>query len=433
MGKDKLKTGLTTRFIVPFYYDRNVLKFYDLAGKSDKWAISNKNRQESDIHDYIMDGIIVSSEGDEDVRHAVNCDYAMACNYDYKGEMPTYRFCFDKASDDTVPIKIRKIGLSLFENGIGFLWYEVFVSEARVYVDFVNCFKELVRKDDPIVRVKKLQIEDNSPIPEDARNIKDRIYECHDHSYRGLWILELLGTLGCNVEFIPNRQSGGVTLPDKALIFNHAVFAETGDIAEYAFRLTKGYNSNYKVPAGIEQEMLKPFENVYYYASGEGCGYYTYVSDVNVDAGKIMKDYFTMYLLALHQVYSLLRYSKRVAQNLPISSTVYLRYSPQLYQELQRINTEINTFLAKNIYASVSFVQHQNDFYNYLITKLRVRENVKALSAGIDALRDMQGDLETEKKARREKRLNLVLAIVAILGVLQSIVAAWDIYNMFIK
>lgn len=109
-----------------------------------------------------------------------------------------------------------------------------------------------------------------------------------------------------------------------------------------------------------------------------------------------------IYVLALYQFYTLLSFSEAIEKRLPIKAENYLDYSPILMDEINTITVKLNIFLARNTYSVVSYIQHHNDFYKYIIKQLHIEENISRLSIGIDSLGKLEKTLEKEKEEQKK-------------------------------
>ena len=58
----------------------------------------------------------------------------------------------------------------------------------------------------------------------------------------------------------------------------------------------------------------------------------------------------------------------------------------------------------KSVHTSVSHVQYQNDVYNYIAKRIRIKENVESLTAGVDFLEELQETREEQKRMQQEKK-----------------------------
>lgn len=245
----------------------------------------------------------------------------------------------------------------------------------------------------------------------------------------GVWVTEMINVLDCGIQYYPgcknnqkvrgNYHGQPDIVPEEALLFSYFPFQE-GDgidsreaLLDAAWHLNNGYSRNFLMPEGMERQMYQPFKEAYWYAASEGCGCYVRVNRENEQflqgnmPHRMRTDYFTLYMLLLYQAYSLLHFSEKIEYELSADAGIYLESSEDYSQKLQLIQTEINTFLLKSVHTSVSHVQYQNDVYNYIAEKLRIKEDVKSLTAGVDFLEELQETREEKQRAEKEKKETL--------------------------
>lgn len=162
---------------------------------------------------------------------------------------------------------------------------------------------------------------------------------------------------------------------------------------------------------------------------------------------KVMLDYFLLYVLALHQHYSLILYARMISERLSAEPDDYTD-STELKESLTEIVSEINTFFVKNVSASVSMIAHQNDFYEYVLERLRVRKNIESVRIGLDAIYKIQlrfaaeednrqRAVVDEKIRKREERaqeadrsLNMSVAILSLLAVISALVDGHELISI---
>ena len=82
--------------------------------------------------------------------------------------------------------------------------------------------------------------------------------------------------------------------------------------------------------------------------------------------------------------------------------------------KIQRLLAEMNTFTMKSTHASVSHIQHQNDFYEYGMTRLRIREDAESVVAGAESLDEMQNLVEAKEKEKNDSVINTALALLSV-------------------
>lgn len=215
----------------------------------------------------------------------------------------------------------------------------------------------------------------------------------------------------------PNAASYPDKVPDKALLFTYAVFDDfcgegpsDEQFLEAAYELTCGYKKSYRMNPETAADMFRPFQNTLWYATRDGCGYFVKSAGDSEEffrhnmRAKIINDYFILYILLLYQSYSLLRFSISIMENLPAGPEAYLTDTGRSMEMLGKLNCEINTFLVKGMHTSVSFVNHQNLFFRYVMEALHIEEDIKSVTVGLNALLELQNSIEKQQEALAEKQ-----------------------------
>lgn len=258
------------------------------------------------------------------------------------------------------------------------------------------------------------------------------------------WIARLMQQFPFEVTYFAKRSNpldASMEIPDKALLFNYIIFDEEADEAsciQDIYHLNNGYNVRYAMGVDFETHLVKPFEKAYFCATAQGCGYYAIPNASNryfylhTKRNRVMMDYFILDILVLYQTYTVLRFTNVMEHELAAESARYLTESADTLTKLKRLSTEINVFLVKSVYSSVSHISHHNEFYDYLIRKYRVRENIEGLTIGLESLQRLQESREQErleeieqKKAKEseqsDNRLNIGLGLISILALISAI------------
>ena len=122
---------------------------------------------------------------------------------------------------------------------------------------------------------------------------------------------------------------------------------------------------------------------------------------------------------------------------------------------MESIHSQINLFLVKSTYESVSNIQHQNGAYIYGKKALRIEEDMKSLTVGLEALcgieverqklileqkrKQEKEELENKEKTERElrekkdKKLNMGLIMFGFLTVISITIDALNLVDWFIS
>jgi hypothetical protein len=427
------------------------------------WERQSLRSGEQDLYDYIVDEFS-APEPFGDIEKA-------GCYWNYvsfKEEPFSFRYVNSNKYDEdaALDISISDMGLYLFRSGIGFLWYEVKFDSQKLensvnLITFQNQFKELNHRPGHLwVDASRLSAPSDMGIAG------------YCPFMLGNWVAERLEFLGASFQAQRKNAYAGVLAefchknkdelykimpeycPDKALIFTYAAFEQSegweaeADVKKTAYYLSRGYKESYEIGEELAKQIYMPFSNVVWSASKEGCGYFAWAGEDNrrFFSGnfyeKVMNDFFLMYIRAIYQSFSLMKYAVYTSQFLPNDSKLYTIVSEDsrdLSEKISEICTKINLFLVKSVATSVSHVQPQNDFYNYVCMRLRIKEDVKSVTAGMaglnelqkEAVRQKQEELAREERAERlaeEKRqreagnrFQIGLGLLTVLATLSAI------------
>lgn len=273
----------------------------------------------------------------------------------------------------------------------------------------------------------------------------------------GKWIASLIQELNgvddnLFIDYFTQRQcSDTVPIPDKAILyaFLSKEYSEDNRKNNYdeAFFLANGYTSTYDIPDNLERSCFVPFQGTTWYASRQGCGCIVTSNSKELNfyksvfKAKVVNDYFFLFLILMNQMYALTYYSEIISRELSSNIDDYTRANEEIKTKLLKVLTEINVFLMKCVHTSVSSLQHQNDYYEYIKQQLNIEGGVNTLRIGIDGLSSLQDSLIQQSNERREKReeegrirsdrlLTLSLACLALLTVISAVSDAktllWD-------
>ncbi len=419
---------IKSKYIVPFSF--GALEYNKLHEKSDSWALEDRSTLESDIYEYVQQSFITT----ENISSADPAS-KIACIYKYNGAYLPENFKLKYINGGAYRyFYMREVHVALFQTGVGLLWFVPEISgkceELSELIDFTYNLKELARneKSNCIFRESIEEVRAGDDIPADKMLPDGRRYKKDSHFFVGEWIDKIAKTISGEITYYPSRvrtiEGERKVLPDKAVLFHCGTVEIDENVDNGIIYLSRGYKSSYRLNSNLQTEMFQPFENVKCYTSSEGCGYYAIVNHDDhaffLDLNKVRNDYFSLYLLALYQSYTLLRYSELIATKLSAKYDDYNDYSKELEDNLDEITTGLNVFLAKSVYSSVSHVQQQNEFFNYISGRLLIKENISSVSAGIEALNNIESNLYEEEMQKRNHFLEGCLTIVSLLAVLSA-------------
>lgn len=420
------------RYIIPFlFWPMEGMDYESLIGRitdTGAWRIWNMYAEgvEQDLYDIIRDCFVMDER-----KNNIGCALAWCGAREDQRDILALNYTrFDR---DFI-VRITQMGMYLFRSGVGFIWYEAGLPADATSAEltlFQNEFKELAYE-----RFVSLKNRSGRYTFELARDAAQGVL-------MGDWLDRKLAKLPFTYSFFANRKNPLAPqrqIPDKALLFVYAVFdrADREKLMDDIYHLTNGYNERYQKKAEFSSEPMELFRYAYCYVTMGGCGYYVVPGEENRNfylrtlKKKIMLDHFTLYILALYQSYTLLKFTGQIQSVLSAESAWYLENSEESVGILKQIATQINVFLVKSVYSSVSHISHQNDYYEYVIRKLKVRENIDGLTIGLESLQKLQEDrakerieaIEERENQEREvsdDRLNIGLGLLSILALISAV------------
>jgi len=432
----KLKPSNTLRYIIAFSYDSDSLSFEDLCSTLEKngtWLSSDLwfKGIEQDLYDYILDQFSPRSD---------RTNIGTAWLYKEVPSLPSisYHISFPGHRDKVFNLSFSDMGLFLFRSKIGLLWYEIDAPDFADVSDliwFQNAFKEL-------------NLERN--LQRFYRLSKDGTEEPF---HMGLFLDSIIRQLPCDIRYFAQRKSfvenkdihgNNLPVPDKAVLFTYmSCQSETDDVEDHdtdliswTYNLTGGHSPRHMIPDNIEKDYYHPFRNVYWNITNEGCACCakyasknsTFFSDHFIT--RFRHDYFFIYIILLHQSYSLLNYSTWIEKQLPADKSEYISYAEINRQKVELLLLSMNTFLSKNIYASVSHIQHHNDFYSYGVNRLRIRDSAESLNLGTDAIREILEVHENRREAADDSNRNYLFGVLSILIVFSALTDANSLFDI---
>lgn len=408
-----------SRYVIPFYFnyeDNGYLKVVEKfrsgeiknvksfgLPKDCKWIekgfwenykSDNNTQPEMDIYTYLIDVL----KDDLESENEANLGSSFVMKTD--GSIFNLQYVSDE-NKDGLSFKCNDLGVLVFRNGIGFIWYDIeFGKNPSLddYVNFQHDFKELARTHSKKFRKKTGR-------------------DTYDIFCMGKWLVHVLDTDTLGIKFWAERKSetsenaGHVYIPDKALLFQYLFIseAENRERINLAFRTANGYDAKFNAPAGLGGEIYEPFGNTCFYTSKSGTAYVVSNKESNAAffednfKGKYIRDYFFIYVLLLYQTYSSAHYSKMLTK---LPAEVRAIESDEKYLKmLELLDSQINLFLVKSVYESVSNIQHQNGAYIYGKKVLRIEEDMKSLTIGLEALRGIE--VEKRKKIDETNRIEI--------------------------
>lgn len=423
------------RYIVPFRYDGT---FEDAVRQVDacedgplRWERQRSRAgQDSELFQYVRNEFS-TDEAETLSDHKVGYAWTAAGQNRTSAKAPAALrelICLPNGQHDEtgrLDIAICEAGLLLFRNQLGLFWYELALPAEGIDLPQLRWFQQHVKA---------------------IGNIKTpHLWEEQNHSRFDLaaWVQETIPVRG--VRYF--MEKGTSHLPVKTLLYTYASLqGEHAAPYDDIYHLANGYGPNIRYSEETARDIRQPFQDTYWYATQEGAAYLVWPNEANRQyyegdfLRKARGDYFTLYLKVLYQSYSLLIYAERIQSEI---SAVKGSHLPEpADQNISALCSEINLFLVKSMATSVSHVHHQSEFYIYLKERLRIHDDVKSVTSGLNALDTLhrEQDKIEEERAEREReqrdkasdtRIERGMTILSILSVFSALVDCFDFIAKF--
>lgn len=457
---------------------------------------TDTDTSESDLFDYIQEEFLFEAHSDEisENKGGISWLYFQSGILGGTGkrilDMQYFEKPFsreDKKLTPSVRVSVTNMGLSLFKNKLGLLWYEIEIPSGRMDSDqlllFQNRIKELNRapgqvcfweecggtpeygivfggKGDhkcyitPILLGRWLR--DRIAFLEDASAGRQiRFFAQRQSAYASLMIQGMTAAKNLENEkkdlpemdtdtLRKSLEENPVMVPDKPLLFSYCLLdsaedeaIDTEEMHAFVFRFANGYMPSYLYSPEIDQQIRQPFENAFWYASQEGAAYTALVRPENKEAftstilQKVRTDYFALYLKVLYQSFSLLIYAQRIQMDIPAVVKAADKEGDAGTETITKLLGEVSLFLTKSMATSVSHIHHQSDYYVYLKKRLRVKEDVESVTAGMNALEVLMRERAEEAEKQRDYRMQAILAMFALLGIFSALADCKGFFDNF--
>lgn len=261
-------------------------------------------------------------------------------------------------------------------------------------------------------------------------------------------------------------------VPDKALLYSYVVMNASDNIfnekdKEIAFSqfcknlyyLTRGYKPSYRVSdhaADERKQMFRRHENDFWDASLEGVGDFVLVYDNlfeitpdglepdktkqktdvffdNVRPMEMRGDYFILYILLLYQHYSVVFFSKKITETIPMQKDVFLNETKDrelIYSKLRNLKLDVDMFFANCMFESVGQITDMCTIYSFIEGKLHVKKNSESLQRGINDLDALREEIQNKQKAEKDSHVNKILSTISLLAIISIIFDAIQFFDL---
>lgn len=337
---------------------------------------------ESDIYDYLKKEFIFDE--DSNIENKIGLSWVLKPNFDTKGYSVDTLFSkmaiMPTGMNELKSFSITNLGLYLFKNNLGFLWYEVdcYTDNSDELLRFQYALREInhtktfikVNSNDELYIELKEKLEDKTG----EHYIYFRLADLFDQL-----LVKTLGVNNNEIKYLASRDNsylkkfsigqyeklkdcivsksdkftntfekdgsldlnGSKKVCDKPILYTY-ISSEVNEKIDdtfideekrdLAFHICNGYKESYFYSDKIGTNMYQPFANILWAAGNEGCaimawGYGSKDEDKYIESynykfyngfflEKIRGDYFHLFIRNLYQSYSLLMFSERIQYDL---------------------------------------------------------------------------------------------------------------------
>ncbi|NGY80464.1 hypothetical protein F6Y02_41600 (plasmid) [Bacillus megaterium] len=170
-------------------------------------------------------------------------------------------------------------------------------------------------------------------------------------------------------------------------------------------------------------EILQLFENSFWGVSLEGAAHIAYLKGNEGDiffkdthAQNVREVYFYLYILALHQHYTL-QYFSTLVSRLPATLEKYLETKKNGQKAIENLRARMVFFTLRCSFKQVSHISHQTSLYEMFRRALRIEELMDELHLELEAL----ASITEIEKSRRSQRIQNIILYVTTLFVMISV------------
>lgn len=262
-------------------------------------------------------------------------------------------------------------------------------------------------------------------------------------------------------------------VPDKALLYSYVAMNTSDNLESEAdkeiafsqfyknlYYLTRGYKPSYKVSDNSTHErsqMFQRHENDFWDASLEGVGDFVLIYDdlfeTTADKTETNKpkqkkhlffdgirplemrgDYFILYILLLYQHYSVVYFSKKIAETIPMQKETFLKETEDneiIYRRLRDLKLDVNMFFANCMFESVGQITDMCTIYSFIERKMNVKKNIESLQRGINDLDALREEIQSKQKAEKDAHVSKILSVIGILAIVSIVFDAVQFFDWF--
>ncbi|MGE8021532.1 hypothetical protein ACQKOM_21950 [Peribacillus frigoritolerans] len=215
--------------------------------------------------------------------------------------------------------------------------------------------------------------------------------------------------------------------PSHAIVYSSALLESdfrkeknyNKQLLNYLFQMRKSFKDTYDAPPSEYEidghnEIIQLFENSFWGVSLEGAAHIAYLKDNEADiffkdthTKNVREVYFYLYILALHQHYTL-QYFSTLVSRLPANLDDYLETKKNSRKSVENLRSRMVFFTLRCAFKQVSHISHQTSLYEMFRRALRIEELMDELHLEIEALSSIT---EIEETRKSKKIQNIILYV----------------------
>lgn len=446
------------------------------SGKVPAWEVRHLRTGENEFFPFFKDSL------DADNPQGVGTLWQPGSQWQFKGHLFYRSPGKEESTREYINCGLRLGGLALFKTGIGFVWFDITMT---YWPNFPNKKDTQKPSMSQIIDInnfcKDICHRNLSQNQERFLFYPGRVYGEGDQPPAGAepwqrfsifqWLRENVFDALKDIEFFAPTYAGGeispvqgssaqtregqerykdedrdrnekdsarsrLIGPNKAHVFTyiHMNPPETSlEELQSLYWLRKGYRPSYlpseQMLSFESREILQLFQNMTCGICYEGCAFFSYHTGQkqtdNVSESEFkrrMDNYFLLYLISLHQRYTLLYLSAQMAR-LPSSLD---RFGGFEYQRLMGIQEDLGLAYTKAFFPQVSYVDHHNVLYSRFREILSIDRLQEDLSRRTAVLSDLIQNYRNRKIDRFGHILTVTGGIFALLQTISTLLGVYD-------
>ncbi len=324
-------------------------------------------------------------------------------------------------------VTIEGVRLYLFESNVGFVEVQ-FGYDSDKIEDYIECN----------YFISEIKSEKNMFAYE--RKISKDKSEKHCFTFKKLItgvLQHINGVLEMSEDSFPEFRD------DKGIIFSYILTDSAPEnINKLLFTLRRNYKGSYKVPAQIDisedKNVIQQFENSYWTASYNGAVNLSFCTGDEITDhffrenfySKMIDNYYTLFLHALHQRFAIMKYIGDMGQ-LDTLGKNYIVMKKEL-KAAENYYAEAESLKFRAFFKMPSSIEHVNEYYDVILKTFNVNELKESFENDLENLMHICENYVKRIKSRdkkiAERRKKKIEIFVSLLGTVVAVVTLLNSY-----